>query len=114
MIDSNKLISVHSVKGGPGKTTIALLLALILSNDGRQKIKKKVAIIDLDYHNPNFELLLPTISKKRTILRIILILKWTSQKTKALFYTRLRTIDTTYQFLASLEGQVLLTKLMNG
>ncbi len=41
-------IAIHSHKGGVGKSTIALNLAVILSNEG-----KNVCLIDADFHAPN-------------------------------------------------------------
>lgn len=51
----SQLISIHSVKGGVGKSLIAIAIALALAKSNR-----KVCLIDLDIHGPMLFFALPT------------------------------------------------------
>ncbi|BBJ28495.1 Mrp/NBP35 family ATP-binding protein [Athalassotoga saccharophila] len=59
---AKKRIAVLSAKGGVGKTTVAVSMAISLKRKGY-----KVAILDADIHGPNVPRMLGTIEEKATV-----------------------------------------------
>lgn len=63
-----KVISIHSHKGGAGKTTVALFLAKALAQKGQ-----KVCVIDLDFVGSGIELALDVDKEKKKTLNDYLV-----------------------------------------